>query len=71
MRDHFTRKEAARYLTEMGYPITWKTLSNRASNGNAGDGPPYSRYGWRRVLYARADLDAWLKRKLASVERVE
>lgn len=25
-----------------------------------GDGPPYSKAGPRIVLYARADLDAWL-----------
>jgi len=59
MADWMTRKEAAAYLTSIGCPVSPKTLANRASNSNAGDGPPFVSSGWRSIRYAQADLDLW------------
>lgn len=62
-KDHLTRKEAAAYLSSHGCFISTATLEKYAANNNAGNGPPFTSYGWRRVSYARVDLDAWrLKR---------
>lgn len=69
-QDELTRKEAARYLTERGWPISHRSLANRARYDNAGGGPAFKRYDWGRVRYVRADLDAWLAQKLAKVVRV-
>ena len=68
VKEFYDRKEAARYLTEIGQPITPKTLENMASNSNEGKGPPFDRIGWRAVRYARADLDAWAKARTTRVK---
>ena len=57
--DKMTRKEAAYYLQTLGHRIKEKTLTNMASNNNAGKGPSFTRTGWRTLFYSRADLDAW------------
>ena len=36
------------------------TVSTLAKMRLRGDGPPYSKSGPRIVVYAKADLDAWL-----------
>jgi len=63
------RKEAARYLTALGYKITPKTLANlAATNGNHGSyGPTFTRTGWRSVVYDRADLDIWAKERMVTI----
>lgn len=66
-KDKLSRKEAARYLTALGYRITAKTLGNLANNNNAGDGPPYTRCGWKTVTYDRADVDAWAKARMVKI----
>jgi hypothetical protein len=58
--DMLGRKEAAQYLTSIGYPITVRTLANRATDNNAGGGPPRTKSG-KRVKYKRSDLDEWVK----------
>jgi hypothetical protein len=66
--DSMSRKEAARYLTALGYRITPKTLTNMASNNNKGKGPPYTRTGWNHpVSYSRFDLDAWFAARTRKV----
>lgn len=65
--DTMSRKEAARYLTALGHRITDKTLANLASNNNAGNGPAFTRSGWRTLFYTRADLDAWAKARSVKV----
>ena len=63
------RKEAARYLNDIGCCVSVKTLSNMASNNNKDKrGPPFSRFGWRTVRYAVSDLREWASR---AVQRVE
>jgi hypothetical protein len=62
-----SRKEAAKYLTQLGYPITPKTLANLASNNNQGCGPPFLRRGWKAVFYERAELLAWAKSRYTKV----
>lgn len=49
------RADAARYLTENGFPTATATLSKLASIGG---GPSFVRYS-RFPLYAPADLLAW------------
>lgn len=62
------RKDAARYLSRVGCPITAKTLANLAANDNRGKGPSYSQFRWGRVRYRRTDLDAWAQRERRFVE---
>lgn len=62
-----SRKEAARYLTEIGYRISPKTLDNYAQNNNAGKGPPFDRFGWKTVRYRRGDLLAWAQNRTVRV----
>lgn len=68
LKEFYSRKEAALYLTSIGHPITETTLRNKASNSNAGNGPPFDRIGWGSVRYARSDLDAWAKARTTRVE---
>ncbi|APZ97343.1 hypothetical protein BWQ93_01675 [Sphingopyxis sp. QXT-31] len=49
--NYLNTEEAAQYL-RMGV----STLNHMRVRG---DGPTWSRLGTRRVVYARADLDAW------------
>lgn len=67
LKEFYSRKEAALYLTSIGHPISAKTLQNKADNNNAGGGPPFDRIGWGSVRYARADLDAWAKARTTRV----
>lgn len=66
--ESLSRKQAAVYLSTLGYPISPSHLSNLASNNNAGKGPPFIRYGWRTVRYLRADLKTWLEKRAERVE---
>lgn len=67
LKEFYSRKEAAIYLTAIGYKITAKTLTNLASNNNEGKGPPFDRLGWGSVRYGRSDLDAWAKARTVRV----
>lgn len=67
-RNWLNRKEAAQYLMARGIRISAKTLTNMASNNNAGRGPPFIRFRWKSVQYARVDLDAWIERERRRVE---
>jgi hypothetical protein len=51
-----TRRSAAHYLGELGYPLAEGTLSKLACIGG---GPPFLRFG-RQVLYAPDDLVQWV-----------
>jgi len=57
--DELTRKQASAYLEAIGYPMTVRALEKRASNNNAGNGPPFVRKSWKCVRYVRLDLDIW------------
>lgn len=59
LKDFYSRKEAAAYLTERGHKIAPQTLANWAAHENAGKGPAFERCGWSSVRYARVDLDEW------------
>jgi hypothetical protein len=50
-----TREQAAKTLTEYGYPITAGALATLATRGG---GPPRVRFG-KRVLYRWASLIDW------------
>lgn len=68
MTDSLNRKEAARYLTSLGFPITAKTLANKAANRNGGKGPPFTQLGWRTVVYSKKDLEEWARKQATRVE---
>lgn len=63
-----TRKEAARYLTSIGCPITYRSLEQMSRKNNLGKGPAFYRTGWHTVRYKKADLDAWAEKKMERVE---
>lgn len=67
-KESMNRKEAAAYLTSIGYRISTATLEKYASNNNAGNGPPFTRFRWRTVTYKRADLDAWAAKEGTRIE---
>ncbi len=60
--DYFGRRDAARYLTERGYPTAQRTLEKLACLGG---GPSYRLYG-RRALYTPHDLIAWAKARTSA-----
>lgn len=55
-------EDSNEFLTEPQYcamvHINPKTAQRQRLNG---DGPPFVRAGAKRILYRRADVDAWLK----------
>lgn len=53
---HLNRKEAAAFLTSMGYPIAARTLARLATKKK---GPPYQRFMWRIVTYEKGALLLW------------
>ncbi len=59
------REQAARALTEAGYPTSPATLATKASRGG---GPIYRRFG-NRVLYTWAELLAWAESQTSSPRR--
>ena len=61
-----SRKEAARFLTSLGCPISSKTLANLASKNNAMGGPSFTRVR-QSVRYDTADLRAWVAREAVKV----
>jgi len=59
------RREAADYLTSLGYRIAANTLAKLASIGG---GPPFRSFG-RRPLYHPADLAAWAQARCTGPRR--
>lgn len=62
-----TRKEAARHLTELGYPLTYHYLRNLGNTKNHGLGPPFRRFGWKTVRYRKADLEKWARERTEDI----
>lgn len=67
-KEHFTRKEAVRYLGSIGCPISLRTLENMATDSTRAKGPPFTKFSWGAVRYSRGDLDKWAA---ANTRRVE
>src|SRR6185437_8224715 len=61
-KEFYSRKEAARSLSERGIPTAPATLAKLATIGG---GPEMSRFG-RRVFYAPESLDAWIRSRLVT-----
>lgn len=57
--DWLSRKQAADYLSAMGCPISHRTLANLAAGENKRGGPPFVRFRWKSVRYARRELEIW------------
>lgn len=57
--EHMGRKLAANFLTGMGYPITPRALELLGCKDKRGQGPPYTRFRWKNVIYAKKDLVDW------------
>jgi len=66
-KEWLNRKDAARFLTSIGCPISPGTLANYASNNNAGKGPPFTRFRWNRVSYHKPELRLWAARQSIKV----
>ena len=66
--DLLSRKAAAAYLQKKGCATSPNTLHKLAMNGNAGRGPPFTKYRKQFIRYRRVDLDAWAARELKRVE---
>jgi hypothetical protein len=62
-----TRKEAARFLSGLGYIISAKSLSNMSARDSAGRGPAFHRAG-RNIVYLETDLRAWAHSRIKRVE---
>ena len=60
-RDRLPTSDAARFLTEMGFPTAPSTLETMRSRGG---GPEYEYFG-RRVLYRPAKLIEWAHGRLS------
>jgi hypothetical protein len=61
----YTRKQIARVLTELGYPVTEGALQTMASRGG---GPPYSRWG-KWTLYTGGPSLDWAESRCRPVGR--
>lgn len=61
-KTYLDRREAAEYLSARGLRFSHNTLGKLAT---VGGGPVYRKFG-TRVVYTRADLDAWIERKLSA-----
>jgi len=59
-KENFTTAEAARYLSLSAEYL--RELRMTRARRNRMEPPPYVRLSARKVLYRRADLDAWLAR---------
>jgi hypothetical protein len=59
-KEFYSRKDAARILSDRGIPAAPATLAKYATTGG---GPEMTKFG-RRVLYTPASLDAWLASRL-------
>lgn len=62
-----SRKEAAAYLTKLGYTISPQTLAHMAANNNARKGPSFIKIGWSQVKYRRSALDTWAKAQMKEI----
>jgi hypothetical protein len=62
-----TREQAAHYLSQHGFEVKPRTLEKWASNSNEGKGPPYTRFGWKKVKYLKTDLATWLESRKTKV----
>jgi hypothetical protein len=56
----YSRKEAARSLSERGIPTAPATLAKLATTGG---GPEMCKFG-RRVFYTTASLNSWIESRL-------
>jgi hypothetical protein len=63
--DYLGRREAARYLTERGFPTAQRTLEKLACLGG---GPIHRIYG-RRAIYRPADLVEWAEARTSPPRR--
>jgi hypothetical protein len=59
------RKDAAQFLTDLGYKTAPATLAKLACLGG---GPPFSSFG-RRPLYREADLLGWAQGRTTGLRR--
>jgi hypothetical protein len=59
--EYLTRRRASEYIEDRGLPCKASTLAKWASTGG---GPPYRRFGGKRVVYSTPDLDRWIEERL-------
>ena len=54
------RRDAAKFLSDRGYPTAYATLAKLAV---VGGGPAFVRWGRRQVLYEQTELIAWAQQR--------
>jgi hypothetical protein len=64
-QQRFTRRQAAEFLTEQGYPVASTTLAKYAS---VGGGPIFESFG-RKPLYRPDDLLTWANERSTGPRR--
>lgn len=62
---YLTRKEASRYMAQIGLPISPSTLANLAWKN---EGPTHYKLRGFIVRYTKRDLDIWVQANLKRVE---
>jgi hypothetical protein len=69
--DRMTRIQAAAFLTAIGFPISVKTLAQRACGRGYSQGPPGPPYQsfLNRVIYEKNDLIVWAESQLSPKAR--
>jgi hypothetical protein len=60
LETRLTRKDAAKFLTDHGYPVTAETLAAKASRGG---GPEFVVFG-HTSFYWEADLLSWAESRV-------
>jgi hypothetical protein len=65
--EFLSRKEASSFLHRLGCPVSARTLEKLAANNNAGAGPPFYRFRWKAVRYAKTELVEWARRETVRV----
>lgn len=66
------RKEAAVFITRLGWPVTVDQLEKMAAGKMKDEaGPPSRTTGWRSVWYSEEGCRAWVQQKLAQEAAVK
>ena len=58
--DRLRRLDAARALSDLGYPVTYDTLAAAVTRGT---GPPYYKFG-KYTFYKYGELIAWAEERM-------
>jgi len=66
-KDYFSLNEALNYLNERGLSISKSTLYKKTADKEI----PFQRWGGRKIVFLREELDQWIDEQLSSNENKE